>query len=387
MVKLTIKTVQAVKPGPKDTIVHDDEVTGFHLKVTPTGRRSFVLYYRTQDHVQRKMKLGEFPVTKPEQARAQAIELLNDVRLGGDPSAARQARRANRGDDTVASFFHEYLEAKSKLKSVGEIERLFKHDILPILGKRRAEEVTRAEVSRLLEGIERRSQSVALSVRRQLSAFYTWALPRLPDSFSNPVKSAVKITSLPSRKRVLSEAEVARLWKVLEGQPDPWRSALRLLLLTGQRTAEVLDANWAEFDLAQRMWTIPAQRAKNAKEHLVPLSPAVVELLRGLPQDKARLFPKGTGPRGRAAKRIRIAMGEGTPPWVWHDIRRTVGTGMQRLGVQLEVTEGVLNHVSGSRAGIVGVYQLHDWAAEKRTALDAWGAEVERLVNSPIDGE
>lgn len=380
MVKLTINAVNAVKPGPQDIIVRDDEVTGFFLKVTPTGKKTFFLYYRTLDHVQRKPKLGEFPVMKPEQARSLAKEMLNAVRLGGDPSAARKARRANRGDDTVASLFDDYLKAVSKLRSVREIERLFKRDILPVLGKRRAEEVTRGEVTRLLDGIETRSRSVALAVRRQLSAFYTWALPRLPDSASNPVKSAAKVPPLASRKRVLSEVEVEGLWKVLDRQPEPWRSALRLLLLTGQRKNEVLEAAWSEFDLGQRMWTIPAVRAKNGKEHLVPLSPTATQILKGLPHGTGRLFPRGTGPQGRAAKRIREAMGSETPHWRWHDIRRTVATGMQRLGVQLEVTEAVLNHVSGSGAGIVGVYQLHHWAAEKRDALDAWGTEVERMV-------
>ena len=388
MVKLTINTVNAVKPGPQDIIVRDDEVTGFFLKVTPTGKKTFFLYYRTLDHVQRKPKLGEFPVMKPEQARSLAKEMLNTVRLGGDPSAARKARRANRGDDTVARFFDDYLKAKSKLRSVGEIERLFVRDILPVLGKRRPEEVTRGDVTRLLDGIEARSRSVALSVRRQLSAFYTWALPRLPDSAINPVKSAAKVAPLPSRERFLSEAEVVRLLKVLEGQREPWRSALRLLLLTGQRKNEVLEADWSEFDLAQRMWTIPTARAKNGKEHLVPLSPAVLKILEELGPSNGLLYPKGTGPAGRAAKRIREAMGDDTPRWRWHDIRRTVGTGMQRLGVRLEVTEAILNHVSGSRAGIVGVYQLHDWASEKRQALDAWGAEVGRLVeNAPIGDE
>ena len=167
MVKLTINAVNAVKPGPQDIIVRDDEVTGFFLKVTPTGKKTFFLYYRTLDHVQRKPKLGEFPVMKPEQARSLAKEMLNAVRLGGDPSAARKARRANRGDDTVASHFDDYLKAVSKLRSVREIERLFKRDILPVLGKRRAEEVTRGEVTRLLDGIETRSRSVALAVRRR----------------------------------------------------------------------------------------------------------------------------------------------------------------------------------------------------------------------------
>jgi integrase len=222
--------------------------------------------------------------------------------------------------------------------------------------------------------------SVANAVRRQLSAFYTWALPRLPDGINNPVQSAAKVTALAKRDRVLSDAELARLWQVLEGEREPWRSALRLLVLTGQRREEVLGADWSEFDVKGGVWTIPAARTKNKMTHIVPLNPAAISLLAGLEGAPGRLFPKGTGLAGRAAARIREAMGSETPHWRWHDIRRTVATGLQRIGVRLEVTEAILNHKSGSQSGIVAVYQLHDWADEKRVALDLWGQEVERLV-------
>jgi integrase len=165
----------------------------------------------------------------------------------------------------------------------------------------------------------------------------------------------------------------------VEKEREPWRTALKLLILTGQRREEVLSADWKEFDLQKKVWTIPASRAKNEKAHLVPLSPAVIKLLKQLPNRTGRLFPKGTGIVSRAAKRIRKAMCD-VPHWTWHDLRRTVATGLQRLDVRLEVTEAILNHVSGSRAGIVGVYQRHDWADEKREALDKWANAVAQLI-------
>jgi len=204
----------------------------------------------------------------------------------------------------------------------------------------------------------------------------------LPNDAVNPVKSAAKIQPLAKRDRLLADAELKALWLVTEGEAEPWRTSLQLLILTGQRREEVLQADWSEFDLKGTLWTIPAARVKNKQTHLVPLAPEVVRILKKTPeQDRiGRLFNSGTGPASRAAKRIRDAMPEGTPAWRWHDIRRTVATGMQRLGIRLEVTEAVLNHVSGSRGGIVGVYQRHDWAEEKRTALGAWAKEVDRIA-------
>lgn len=387
MPKLTVRAVENAEPGPKDVIIMDDEVKGFGLKVTPKGKKTFFLYYRTLDHVQRRPNIGSYPAMRPEAARNIAKDWLAQVRAGKDPSGERQARRATREADTIADLFADYAKAKSGLRSIGEVTRVFTHDILPVLGKRPAAQVSRGEVTRLLDRVAARSPSVAHAVRRQLSAFYSWALPRLPDGTTNPVTGAAKVQPLPARKRVLSDDELGNLWSVLESEPNPWRSALRLLILTGQRREEVLQAEWQEFDLARRVWIIPASRAKNGVEHIVPLSSSAVAILEALPTRTGRLFSKGTGQISRVAARIRAAMGDDVPPWRWHDLRRTFATGLQRMGVRLEVTEAILNHVSGSRGGIVGIYQRHDWATEKRAALEAWAKEVERIVsdNSACD--
>ncbi|WP_310532559.1 integrase arm-type DNA-binding domain-containing protein [Novosphingobium sp.] len=379
--KLTVRSVQDAKPGAKDVIIWDSEVKGFGLKVTPKGKRTFFLYYRTIDHTQRKPRIGDYPELKPEQARTIARDWLADVRKGNDPSGARRARRAAKGDDTIAELFESYKLHKGKegLRSIDEVERIFRHDILPTLGKRRAEEVTSLDVSRLLDRIQTRSASVAWSVRRQFSAFYKWAIPRLPAGASNPVTNASRPPAIKARDRVLSDAELKLLWLALENEPQHWKIALRMLLLTGQRRDEVLSAGWDEFNLPDKSWTVPASRAKNGKANYVPLSPPVLKMLDELPTRSGPLF-KGITATSKAAKRIRDAM-PAAPEWRWHDLRRTIATGMQRLGVRLEVTEAVINHVSGSRGGIVGVYQRHDYAAEKRDALGSWALEVERIVS------
>lgn len=382
--KLTVRTVEDVKPGEKDVILWDSKIPGFGLKVTPKGKRGFILQYRTANHTERKPLIGHYPAIKPEQARSIAHDWLAQVRAGGDPSAARRASRAARGQDTVAELFVSFLKAKAHLRSIGEMERIFRKDILPAIGSQRAEDVKRSDVTQLLERVERRAPVTAKQVRLHLSSFYTWAMHRLPDGAANPVAGAKPIPAPTARDRVLSEVELKGLWAVLETEKAPWKVALRMLILTGQRKTEVLEADWCQFDLCKAEWVIPVVRAKNKKAHLVPLTPAAVELLETIPHRVGRLF-SGTGADSRAAKRIREALEEklAAPAerWVWHDIRRTFATGMQRLGIRLEVTEALLNHVGGTRGGIAGVYQLHDWADEKRAALEAWSLEVERIVS------
>ena len=165
-----------------------------------------------------------------------------------------------------------------------------------------------------------------------------------------------------------------------------------LLLLTGQRRSEVFEAKRNEFDLKASMWTIPAERAKNGVAHLVHLSEPAHAIVEGILKDDGSdwLFPADGNPKNpasgisKAVERmragLRAALGDDLPQWSLHDIRRTVATGLQRLGIRFEVTEAVLNHVSGSKGGIAGVYQRHNWADEKRTALDAWAKELTRIV-------
>jgi integrase len=214
------------------------------------------------------------------------------------------------------------------------------------------------------------------------------------------VKGAAK------RERVLSDAEVAEIWQAAGEASEPFGPIIRLLILTGQRRGEVAGMTWGELSDDLTIWSLPAERTKNGIAHNVPLS----TLVRGLLQPVMRedpgkrhasgqlIFPgvAGTPFAGWSkakialdnaimARRAKAAETGGKPPapltpWNVHDLRRTVATGLQRLGVRLEVTEAVLNHVSGSRGGIAGVYQRHDWASEKRAALDAWATHVRSIV-------
>jgi integrase len=165
----------------------------------------------------------------------------------------------------------------------------------------------------------------------------------------------------------------------------PLNAIVRFLILSGQRREEVAGMKWTELSDDFSTWTIPASRAKNGATHIVPLSDQAREQLRSLPQFNELVFPGLRGAfNGWSKAKAALDAKSGVTNWRLHDLRRTMATGVQRLGVRLEVTEQVLNHVSGSRAGIVGVYQRHDFALEKRAALQAWGEQVIAIVEGHV---
>jgi integrase len=213
-----------------------------------------------------------------------------------------------------------------------------------------------------------------------------------------------------SRDRVLSDDELRVVWLAAEEQGWPFGTLVQLLILTGARRDELAGASWREFDRDERLWTLPRHRAKNDREHPLPLADQAMRILDGLPHiaGKAELVFTTNGASSitgwsRSKRRLdglvlavmqREAAGRGEdlnrvvqlPQWTRHDLRRTVASGMARLGVSLPVIERVLNHVSGSFAGIVGVYQRHSFAAEMRAALEVWGRHVETLCTGPAAG-
>ena len=260
---------------------------------------------------------------------------------------------------------------------------------------RRLSQITRAHVHEMLDEIVDRGTPIrANRVFAQMRKMCRWAVARgIID------RSPCEGMSAPSpetrRDRVLDDAELKLAWEAFEAIGWPFGPIGKLLFLTGARRDEVAGMEWREIDLDARTWTLPASRTKNKREHVVPLSDAAVEILADLPRVEGGRFVFST--TGRTAvsgfsrakasvdaaiiQRLRKDAEErgddltdvkGPPSWMLHDLRRTVATNLQKLGVRLEVTVAVLNHVSGSRAGIVGIYQRHSWAEGKRAALDAW---------------
>jgi integrase len=187
-----------------------------------------------------------------------------------------------------------------------------------------------------------------------------------------------------ARDRILTDDELAAVWRATTELNIYFASIVKLLILTGQRRTEVADMEWRELDLPAKLWKLPRGRVKNDSGHEVPLSAQSLAVIEAVPRIAAIPFvftSRGGKPvSGFWKVKMEIDEASKVEGWTFHDLRRTAASGMARLGVSLPVIEKILNHSSGSFRGVVGVYQRHSFADEKRAALDLWGAHVARLV-------
>jgi len=404
-VKITKTTVAHAVTG----FLWDTEVKGFGLRVTETGARSYVYQYRLGGREARKRRwtIGRHgsPWT-PDSARTEARRLARLVHDGIDPIDADRERRRQAVDLAFDAYVDHFAENHLALKwgSRGpEVHRMLQREPVDILGSKPLPSIRRSDVSAVFDRLKNRP-AVARYCFAALRKLFGFAVER-GDIERSPMTGMRGPSAVKARDRVLEDRELATVWRASDGIGPPFDQFYRLLVLTGQRREEVAGMKWSELKRVSGEWQLPASRAKNGVAHIVPLSPQAIKLLdnvagetkwpaRGLVFTTTGETPISGFSRAKVrldkaiaaaeAKRAEAAGDEPreVEPWRVHDIRRTVATGLQRLGVRLEVTEAVLNHVSGSRAGIVGVYQRHDWKEEKRAALQAWSEHVSAIVGA-----
>ena len=219
-----------------------------------------------------------------------------------------------------------------------------------------------------------------------LGGMFDWLLRHRDAIDADPTASLPAAIPPGERDRVLTDDELRAVWHACDGVNPVFASVIRVMALTGQRRGEVMGMRWDELSDDGRTWTIPASRSKNKQTHVVPLSPAAREVIgTRSPDGTAFVFTTNNGRThvaGFSKAKVAIdAVVKFKEEWRWHDIRRTVATGLQKFGVALPVTESILNHVSGSRSGIVGLYQRHDYADEKKAALERWAVHVMAVVS------
>jgi integrase len=403
---IAIKKLLADPPS-KEKTYRDGKVLGLFLKVRPSGAASWFLLPRI-DGVQKKLTLGSYPVLGAMEARRKATEARGKVAAGQDPAGEKQAaRRAAKAEreaegDLIEKVVETFIErhAKAHTRDWRETKRLLEKNAVERWKGRRLSTITRAQAHDLYDAMADRGAAISANrLHTQLNVMSAWAVERGIIE-KNPFEGIKAPTSEKGRQRdrVLTDDELRLVWSAAEAVAWPFGPAVKLLMLTGQRRDEVAQMEWREVDLARATWTLPALRSKNRREHTVPLSDEALTILKSLPRTADRDGYVFTTTNGRvpvsgfnrakiqidaAIAELRVA-GPGSSdqePWVFHDLRRTCATNLQRLGVRLEVTEAVLNHLSGSRAGVVGIYQRHDWATEKRQALDAWARRLEGIVS------
>jgi integrase len=244
-------------------------------------------------------------------------------------------------------------------------------------------------IRRATPGLKRRrttprAEATGRAVHARLSAFFGWCVDEMRIE-SNPCSKLRRPPPSKSRDRFLSDDELRKVWMSADGLDLQYGAVVRLMILTGARLREIGHMPWNELNDDLTVWTLPKERAKNKTELILPLPKLAREIIRSSPRIDGSPFVftfDGDRPVESFSrmKRQLDALTGITEPWTLHDFRRTVATGLQPLGVKLEVTEAVLNHTSGSRGGVVGVYQRHNWADEKRVALERWAAHVEATV-------
>jgi integrase len=375
--KLTAKSATSLSlDGLKDQVWWDDDVVGFGIRMREGGSSTYIYRYRIGSQ-QRSITLGSTKSVPFALARKNAGKLEAEVRIGGDPADDKRAKRLE-VENTFALVAKQFIAAKRK-EWRGRTHRAIELHLLTYalsLHRRPITAITQRDVALLLNKIATTSGDVTTNrLRATLSALWAWAIRQgLP--LTN-VASATEKRKETSRDRVLSESELVAIWR--EVGDDDFGRIIKLLILTGQRVAEIAELRWDE--VSEGEITLTPDRVKNKRAHAVPLAPLARELIGARSNHHTHVFGRfGTGYDGYGNAKGRLANRLGIPPWVIHDIRRSVATHMAELGVQPHVIEAVLNHVSGHKAGVAGVYNRASYSKEKREALDLWARHVMKVV-------
>jgi integrase len=380
--KLTQSVVDKLKlpAGKTDHIEWDDWFPGFGVRIREGGSRNYIIQYKIGAQ-NRRMTIGSTKTLTLDQARKKAKIELGKVAQGEDPQGAKKAARATAGETfgAVAERFIAYQKDRLRPSSLYQTQ-LYLTKYCKRLHALKVEAVTRREIASILGTIASNHGPVAADrAGSALSALFAWSVGEgLCDT--NPVTHTNKYAGHTSRDRVLADEELAAIWLALGD--DDYGRIVKLLILTGQRRDEIANLRWSEVNGTGI--ELPGERSKNHRPHLVPLSDAALGVIGPRPNPVVRDLIFGSRNGGFSgfskAKRELDAKLPGIKPWQIHDIRRSAATGMAELGVEPHIVEAVLNHVSGHKSGVAGVYNKAVYLEPKTAALNLWANHVAVIV-------
>lgn len=419
VMKLTVLNVENWKATATRQEILDRD--GLYFIVQPSGVKSWALRYRRKNGGKAvKHTIGSYPAISLKDARSEATRLRAEIERGANPHNEKVVarRRAAEVNDTFEAVARRYIEeyqfrrnrswewTARLLGFAVDTEATVAAKECPPLrvvkdgsrdqrgrrrlsladrwGKRRLGNITDSDVIAVLDSISARTPILANRLHAILHKLFDWARSKKLPVTANPCVGIERPAREKSRDRVLEDKELRKVWLAADKLGHPYAGIVKLLILTGQRRNEIAGLRWSEVDIDESVLHLPAARTKNGLAHDVPLSAPAQAVISNLPRivDADLVFTiKRQRVTGFSRAKERLDAASGVTDWTLHDLRRTVASGLQRLGVRLEVTEAVLNHKSGSTAGIVGVYQRHDYAGEKRDALARWGDYVDALVS------
>ena len=391
--KLNQKIVDGLElpKGKTATIFWDDECPGLGARLQGKARRWVVRYRVSGDPKQKQVTLGPMAGMPLRKAREAAVEYTGAAKRGVDQAfvekaEAAEARRVakTQSEGRLGAIVDRYLQhAETHLRptTFKNLKRYLTVTWRP-LHDRVASDLDTREIITRLEGAATDNGPVAANrARSALSQCMGWAVARgIIDR--NPLIGTRPITVEKSRQRVLAGDEIRALWTETDRSGD-YAKIVRLLLLSAQRREEVASMRWSELELDHGIWMIPEGRTKNARPHMVPLSDQVVSIIKSQHSLPGRDLVFGTGKGGYSGwgrSKERSDRRSGLSDWKLHDLRRTAVTGMAELGIQPHVIEAVVNHVSGHKGGVAGIYNRATYADEKRAALQRWADHVTWLI-------
>lgn len=392
-----LKALKAAKAGKRYDIA-DSVVPGLAIRVTDTGQKTFVLVARYPGSKNpTRRALGDYGALTLEKARTKARQWLELLHRGTDPreeeekkKAAEQRQRKNTFAAVAEDFVRDKLATERRGK---DAERHIRREFLPRWGRLPVAQITESHVREVVRAAkDRGSPYEAHAILATARRLFSWAIDQraygLESSPCDRLRPKAIIGEKKPRQRILTDDEWRALWKASERVGYPYGPLYRMLALTGQRKSEVAEARWREFDIAAKLWTIPAERMKSDAAHAVPLSGDVIEILKSLPRftkgDYLFSTDFGANPvngfskaKVRLDKAMAAELGGKIEPFVIHDVRRTMRTGLSALPVPDLVRELVIAH---SRPGLHRVYDLHAYEKEKRHALELWAAKLRGIV-------
>ena len=415
--RFTDAQIKRLKPTSKRAIIFEHGGRGFGLRIEPSGRKSFFLEYRfgeAEERRNRVLTIGKHPTVSLTEARSIASQSLSQIEQDIDPATQKLTKKiADRNALTVGDLVEEYIEKWAKVKkkeqSWKEDERLLNKDILPVIGRKKAKDIRRRDIVLLLDAIVERGATITanrvLAVTRKMFNF----------AVGRDIIDASPCVQIPApskenrRERYLSEDEIKVFWEKLDDakMSQEIRLALKFLLVTGQRKNEVIGAEWSEFDLKNKWWTIPAEKSKSQLTHRVPLTSTAMEILNELkkitgqyqfvfaspvghtkrnPERKAGMFPILGSAVDRALRNNQtnnlktkqkniFNLDHFTP----HDLRRTTASMMTKSGVDRLVLKKILNHADRE---VTAIYDIYEDDKEKQVAMRTWDRELKQILTS-----
>lgn len=393
LTKRLIDTLTYSAESGRRDVYWDSEMSGFGIRVYPSGKKSFILSYR-QNGTKRLFTIGQYGNITLEQARDLARKKFGEVADGKDPLLTRQASK-KKHDWTVNRAYKDFLKkyAKTHTEHWPETDRIFEKDILPIIGKKPIDEVKKDDILKILDNIVDRNAGIMAN--RTLAAmrrFFNWCVQRNLIEHS-PAYMVAAPTRNRTRDRVLTDLEIKEIWNACQNFSYPFGPIVQFLIMTGQRRGEAASMKWNDCDENKKLWILPREMTKSDRSHEVPLSELSMKILQKAPYLGDYVFTNsGNYPfsnfsrdkreldlilkKARKENEILAAF----PNWTIHDLRRTCASGMARLGVAPYIIEKILNHSTGVISGVAAVYNRYEYADEMRKALNLWNTHIEKII-------